>query len=210
MMKKLILGAHLGAHVDRAGLAVGRKVRLSAIVVTLVGLSGCATNPLEVLDSAIFEVKCAGADDKEACIEQSRIEADAAQRRSAARAKAAGVSSGDDCTWHNYSTSGRTNVDVAYARARSRHGWRTYNERTKNGNDEWIDTNFIHTASPGAMYNMRDYAYFQSSKGSLHIWARLTLTRTNTGTDLSAALCLDPDETAYVATLDKQLRAIVK
>lgn len=185
-------------------------MKQTILALAVIGLTGCATNPIDVLDSAIFEVKCAGADDKDTCISQSRMEADAAQQRRAARASATGTASGIDCNWHEYSTAGPANVDVAYARARSRHHWRTYNERTRNGNDEWIDDNFIHTASPGSMYNMRDYADFQSPNGDLYVWSRLVLARTKTGTELSASLCLYPKEVKYFSSLKKQLQAIVR
>ncbi len=186
-------------------------LRKSAFLISAAALiGGCVTNPVNVLDNAIYETKCLGSDNKEQCVAQARAEAEASMARQ--RQNQNRTSSGKsyvDCKWFNYAATGPANVDLAYARAKATHRWRTYDERTKNGRDEWIDAGFRHSASPGAIYDMQDYAWFSPAELE-GVWSSLKLVRTTKGTSLTARVCLYPNEVKYLSTIQKELKAIVR
>ena len=138
--------------------------RIAIAFVLCSALSGAAK--ADLLDGLIFGIKCAGADDTEECEARSKREADEPERlRQSAGAPTLqahlGPSSNrgeraDQC--HTVKASGNADIDVAYARGKSRFGFMTLDEKkhqTKGGYMR-IDDDFKHTAVRGTLYDMWD------------------------------------------------------
>ncbi len=118
--------------------------------------------------------------------------------------------SGQNCQRQSFKVSGPANVDVAYARAKSRHGWRTAEEAT-DGAYLFPDDDFKHVVTPGAFYDLWDYPTFRTGRGVEEtVFMRVTLMKAPRGTDLEANYCLDPGQLYANAEVKAQLRQIVQ
>ena len=181
----------------------------TAIALTL---SGCESMPTDghLLDPLIFGVKCAGAANPEACKTQSKAEADAYSAKQRGGVETAGSGGSGQCNRQSFKVSGPANVDVAYARAKSRHGWRTADEAT-DGYFYGPGDDFKHVVTPGAFYDMVDYTSFRTRNGADEtIFMQVALMKVPSGTDLAASYCLKPNQLYADSDVKAQLRQIVR
>lgn len=181
----------------------------TAIALTL---SGCESMPTDghLLDPLIFGVKCAGTANPEACKAQSKAEADAHSAKQSQASSGTSANGAENCAPRSVKVSGPVDVDIAYARAKSRHEWNTAEEAT-DGAYLFPADNFKHVATPGAFYDLVDYASFKTRRGADEtIFMRITLMKAPRGTDLAASYCLKPNELYADADVKAQLRQIVR
>lgn len=112
------------------------------------------------LDDMIYSVKCAGADDKDACKAKAKQDFDDYQRRKqqGTGAAAADAAPAQDEKCRTVSASGPVDVDTAYARAVDTFGFQPLEEKTHHGQYKVVvDQGYKHVRTPGALYDLWDH-----------------------------------------------------
>ena len=193
--------------------------RIAIAFVLCSALSGAAK--ADLLDGLIFGIKCAGSDDPEECKARSKREADESRerlRRGASAPDAAGPSGSannrgeraDQC--HTVKASGNADIDIAYARGKTRFGFMNLDEKKRftEGSYRRMDDGFKHTAVQGTLYDMWDHVSIEPP-GEQRLWftANLRLMKAERGTDLEARYCIQPSDSDMTAYLDKAFVELV-
>lgn len=179
-----------------------RTARCALFAAAMAALAGCAHDPLTMMGIPPLQPKQAG-----------------------------GATPGAAATPPSASTQGATaykevckhtsfdvplDVDTAYARAMSKLGFRTLEERRqeqRRSTLNMIDQGFKHVARPGAFYSMADRVRFQSDQGGATAeWMEMELAREGASTTkVKAGYCLGPQnprvaDAGYHAYLERVLR----
>ena len=196
-------------------------MRPSTLMIALCALSAPAL-AFDFLDDMIFSAKCAGADDKAQCKAQAKREADEGRERlrgngaSAAQSSAAAQTGERSNQCHTVRASGKTDIDIAYARGKTRFGFMTLDEKKhylRHGSRGvmWMDDSFKHTAVRGALYDLNDLVSFApDGAGPQSFYASLRLMKSERGTDLEARYCITASQAGMRKALEGAFVALVR
>lgn len=192
-----------------------------AITLLLLGAFVSAAEA-DFLDGLIFGIKCASADDPEACKARSKREADESQerlRQGTSAPDATGASSpaaqartaAEQC--HTVKVSGKVDIDVAYVRGKTRFGFMNLEEKKRftEGSYRRMDDGFRHTAVQGALYDLWDHVSIEPPHGQ-RVWftAGLRLMKAERGTDLEARYCVQPSDAGMTGYLEQAFAELVE
>ena len=179
----------------------------------------------DVLDGLIFGIKCASADDPEACKERSKREADESRERlrqgasapdatSPSRPAGQPAATAEQC--HTVKASGKVDIDVAYASGKTRFGFMNLDEKKhfikhSGGRVLRLDDGFRHTAVQGTLYDLWDHVSIEPPHGQ-RLWftARLRLMKAERGTDLEARYCVQPSDAGMTGYLEQAFAELVE
>ncbi|NMG16248.1 hypothetical protein [Aromatoleum bremense] len=173
----------------------------------------------DVLDGIIFGVKCIGADDRQACEDRSKREADETRARMRQRSGATGVhaqgspDAGGDTLGMEIYRNWRENVvcqafakrtsrdvDTTYASAMGRYSFVTPNQaKGLSGTGEWglHIAGYLHETIPGALYRLEQVVHSPDVADGQRLYKLiLEFARDGSGTRVSGQYCVTTDDPA--------------
>lgn len=184
----------------------------------------------DVLDGLIFGAKCIGAEDRKACEEQSKREADETRERMHQQPQsgmsqsvvtgspAKGAESPTDQVIRNWVTNlvcydyarrSAHDVNTSYARLMSRYSFMTKGEmRRLPGNEEGLAhvAGYLHQVTPGSLYRLEQVVHSPDvANGRRQYKLRLDLARDGPGTRVTGQYCVTTDDPAGWRDLPDQV-----
>lgn len=200
-----------------------RSFAASVALSAALGLCGPA-HAQNFLDDMIYSVKCAGAEDKEACKAKARQDVEDYQARKqgaaapTAQTASAAQSSSNEDRCEKLTTSGPADVDAAYIRAMKTFHFTTQEQmdlKAKNSAIFIVNQRYKHVRTPGVMYDMWDFVDVPGYQGVRPVAGLLLSKSTKGGTDLEVEYCVGganpiAGNSAFWAAADKAFRSLVK
>lgn len=192
------------------------KAKLVATLVPMAILGLFASTPLlaaNLLDDMIDSVKCAGANDVEACKTKSRKDWEDYQKQKQAGGGATNGTTPEKCV--SVSAVGPANIDAAYAEILDRIAFKTLeqkNDQLKRNRHVVKDDEYRHRAIPGQLYDMCDTVAFVTADGQrISVFAAAKLKILKTGeTSVEARHCVSGGGIEYSDEIAEVFKSAVK
>lgn len=199
------------------------KRRYLAAVLLLGAVINTPAMALGFLDDMIYSVKCAAADDVEACKAQAQQKFEDYNRQRQGAGGSPTPSGTDDSGWqklpqqcYTVNASGPGNIDYAYASIIDQFGFMTLEEKAawlKQRAGRMKDDGFKHRAVPGYLYDMRDTVFnYKAPDGKgIVMFAGAKLKKTKAGgTSIDAEYCLVGVEMSYSNAVAESFKNVVR